>query len=58
VGAGGGTQEGTDGKKGTEGIIVLFVVRNYDHPDEYWQGAEIAHKIFYGYGYETWEWTS
>jgi phosphatidylinositol glycan class B len=39
-------------------LLCLFVVRNYDHPDEYWQGAEIAHKIFYGYGYETWEWTS
>lgn len=35
-------------------ILCLVLVRNYDHPDEYWQGPEIAHKIYYGYGYETW----
>lgn len=38
-------------------IIGWVLLKNYDYPDEYWQGPEISHKIFYGYGYETWEWT-
>lgn len=25
--------------------------------DEYWQSVEIAHKMVFGYGHETWEWT-
>ena len=32
-------------------IVVVLFLKTYDHPDEYWQGPEIAHKIFYGYGY-------
>lgn len=30
-------------------LLCLFVTRNYDHPDEEWQGPEIAHKIAFGY---------
>ena len=25
-------------------------------PDEFWQGPEVAHKLFFGYGHLTWEW--
>lgn len=32
-------------------------MRSYFAPDEYWQSVEIAHKMVFGYGYETWEWT-
>ena len=38
-------------------ISQLFLDYNYDHPDEYWQGSEVAHKIYYGFGYLSWEWT-
>lgn len=38
-------------------ILCLCLMRNYDHPDEYWQGPEIAHKLAYGNGHETWEWS-
>lgn len=29
----------------------VFLDYNYDRPDEYWQGPEIAYKIAYGYGF-------
>ena len=35
-------------------LIIFYLIQNYDYPDEYWQGTEIAHRIFYGYGYQTW----
>jgi phosphatidylinositol glycan class B len=38
-------------------VIIGLLTRNYEHPDEYWQGTEIAHRLYYGYGYLTWEWT-
>jgi phosphatidylinositol glycan class B len=38
-------------------IIICFLTRNYEHPDEHWQGPEVAHKLHYGYGFLTWEWT-
>jgi len=25
-------------------------------PDEYWQSLEVAHRMAFGYGYQTWEW--
>ncbi|XP_059620230.1 GPI mannosyltransferase 3-like [Phlebotomus argentipes] len=37
-------------------LSVLFVKTSYV-PDEYWQSLEVAHKLVYGYGYLTWEWT-
>ena len=30
---------------------------NYDWPDQYWQGSQIAFKLANGYGFETWQWT-
>lgn len=27
-------------------------------PDEYWQGPEVAHRLVFGYGHLTWEWTA
>lgn len=30
-------------------ILSMFIVRNYDHPDEYWQGPEIAHYLVFGF---------
>ncbi|XP_059620266.1 GPI mannosyltransferase 3-like [Phlebotomus argentipes] len=35
---------------------VLLVKTSYV-PDEYWQSLEVAHRLVYGYGYLTWEWT-
>jgi len=26
-------------------------------PDEFWQAHEVAHRLVYGYGHLTWEWT-
>lgn len=31
--------------------------RTFFQPDEYWQTLEIAHRIVFGYGYATWEWS-
>ncbi|KAL9932066.1 hypothetical protein V8E36_009127 [Tilletia maclaganii] len=28
----------------------------YFQPDEFWQSLEVAHRIVFGYGYQTWEW--
>jgi phosphatidylinositol glycan class B len=33
-----------------------LLVQTFSQPDEYWQSLEIAHRIAFGYGYETWEW--
>jgi phosphatidylinositol glycan class B len=38
-------------------VMVALLTQNYEYPDEYWQGSEIAHRLHYGYGYLTWEWT-
>ena len=38
-------------------LSCLILARDYDYPDEYWQGHEIAHHISFGYGFKTWEWT-
>ncbi|KAI8060158.1 Alg9-like mannosyltransferase family-domain-containing protein [Gongronella butleri] len=49
-------------------LFILFVclafrwmnaclTRTYDNPDEYWQGPEVAHRLVFGQGYLTWEWT-
>jgi phosphatidylinositol glycan class B len=38
--------------------INALLVQTFFQPDEYWQSLEIAHRIVFGYGYETWEWRS
>eukprot|EP01137_Pigoraptor_chileana_P028814 Opistho-2@13174 len=37
-------------------LLNAIAVRTWFVPDEYWQSLEVAHKIVFGYGYETWEW--
>lgn len=37
-------------------IAALATSRTFFQPDEYWQSLEIAHRIVFGYGYQTWEW--
>ncbi len=37
-------------------LINAVLIRTYLDPDEYWQCTEIAHKVVFGYGYETWDW--
>lgn len=37
-------------------IVAIFTSRTVFAPDEHWQSLEIAHRIVFGYGYETWEW--
>ena len=39
-------------------VGALLTSRTFFQPDEYWQSLEIAHRIVFGYGYRTWEWTS
>lgn len=46
----------------TKAWLIILLLRisqlsfdyNYDQPDEYWQGHEIAYKIANGYGFESW----
>uniref|UniRef100_A0A1B0GNQ9 Mannosyltransferase n=1 Tax=Phlebotomus papatasi TaxID=29031 RepID=A0A1B0GNQ9_PHLPP len=38
-------------------LLSVFFVKTSYVPDEFWQSLEVAHKIVYGYGYLTWEWT-
>jgi phosphatidylinositol glycan class B len=44
-------------------LLVLFrlfnslFVRTSFVADEYWQSLEVAHRMVYGYGHLTWEWT-
>ena len=41
-------------------IIRIKLMRNITselHSDEIWQGPEIAHRLYYGYGFLSWEWT-
>ncbi|CAI5733683.1 unnamed protein product [Hyaloperonospora brassicae] len=35
---------------------ALFV-RTFFNPDEYWQSTEVAHRLVFGYGHLTWEWS-
>jgi len=37
-------------------VLNSLLVQTQFNPDEFWQGPEIAHKMVFGYGYETWEW--
>lgn len=36
---------------------ALLASRTFFQPDEYWQALEVAHRIVFGYGYRTWEWS-
>lgn len=43
------------------GLVVfrlcnVGLVQTWFVPDEYWQAPEVAHKMVYDYGYQTWEW--
>eukprot|EP01104_Vermistella_antarctica_P003346 TRINITY_DN13515_c0_g1_i1.p1 TRINITY_DN13515_c0_g1~~TRINITY_DN13515_c0_g1_i1.p1 ORF type:complete len:762 (+),score=167.97 TRINITY_DN13515_c0_g1_i1:160-2445(+) len=38
-------------------LINCFLVQTYFNPDEYWQGMEVAHRLAFGYGHMTWEWS-
>jgi hypothetical protein len=37
-------------------IVAIITSRTIFAPDEHWQSLEVAHRIVFGYGYETWEW--
>jgi GPI mannosyltransferase 3 len=38
-------------------IVNTFCVQTYFNPDEFWQGPEVAHRMVYGVGHLTWEWS-
>lgn len=37
-------------------IVSIITSRTIFAPDEHWQSLEVAHRIVFGYGFETWEW--
>lgn len=37
-------------------VANALVSRTFFQPDEYWQSLEVAHRLVFGYGYQTWEW--
>lgn len=46
------------------GCLVAFRVLNallcttFFQPDEFFQSLEVAHRLVFGYGWQTWEWRS
>ncbi|XP_059089161.1 GPI mannosyltransferase 3-like [Tigriopus californicus] len=38
-------------------LLMACLSQTWHVPDETWQSVEIAHRMVFGYGYETWEWT-
>ena len=38
-------------------VVNAVCVRTFFSADEYWQSLEVAHKLVFGYGHLTWEWT-
>lgn len=38
-------------------LASVPLIQTFYVPDEYWQSLEVAHKLTFGYGYLTWEWT-
>jgi phosphatidylinositol glycan class B len=32
-------------------------IRTFFEADEFWQGPEVAHRLVFGYGHLTWEWS-
>ncbi|XP_052866537.1 GPI mannosyltransferase 3 [Anopheles cruzii] len=39
-------------------VASVFLVTTFFAPDEYWQSLEVAHRLAFGYGHLTWEWTA
>lgn len=39
-------------------LVNVILVRTVHVPDEYWQSLEVAHRLAFGYGHLTWEWTT
>ncbi|XP_053677771.1 GPI mannosyltransferase 3 [Anopheles nili] len=39
-------------------VASVFLVTTWFVPDEYWQSLEVAHRLAFGYGHLTWEWTA
>lgn len=37
-------------------LLNALVSRTFFQPDEYWQALEVAHRLVFGYGYQSWEW--
>lgn len=37
-------------------IVNACLVQTFFQPDEFFQSLEVAHRIVFGYGWETWEW--
>ena len=37
-------------------LVNSVLSRSFFQPDEYWQALEVAHRIVWDYGYESWEW--
>lgn len=38
-------------------LLSVLLVQTFYVPDEYWQSLEVAHRLTFGYGYLTWEWS-
>uniref|UniRef100_A0A336MML2 Mannosyltransferase n=1 Tax=Culicoides sonorensis TaxID=179676 RepID=A0A336MML2_CULSO len=38
-------------------LASVFLVQTSFVPDEYWQSLEVGHKLVFGQGFLTWEWT-
>ncbi|KAK9130245.1 hypothetical protein Sjap_010732 [Stephania japonica] len=38
-------------------MVNSLLVQTYFNPDEHWQALEVAHRIVFGYGHLTWEWS-
>ncbi|KAI5067112.1 hypothetical protein GOP47_0017640 [Adiantum capillus-veneris] len=38
-------------------LLNALVLQTFFNPDEYWQSVEVAHRIVFGYGHLTWEWS-
>uniref|UniRef100_A0A182SM66 Mannosyltransferase n=1 Tax=Anopheles maculatus TaxID=74869 RepID=A0A182SM66_9DIPT len=39
-------------------VASVYLVASWFVPDEYWQSLEVAHRLAFGYGHMTWEWTA
>jgi phosphatidylinositol glycan class B len=37
-------------------ILNACLVQTFFQPDEFFQSLEVAHRIVFGYGWQTWEW--
>ncbi|KAJ9476280.1 GPI mannosyltransferase 3 [Pseudozyma hubeiensis] len=39
-------------------LLNALVTRTFFQPDEHYQTTEIAHRVVFGYGFKSWEWSS